>query len=425
MPSDEAFDRQCLPNPEFDAMNYDQHFDDLLHRLKAEGNYRTFAEIKRECGNFPNGIRRIGEGEQPITVWCSNDYLAMAQHPAVLLAMHSALDTVGAGSGGTRNIAGTTVYHVDLERELSALHGTEAALLCTSGYVANEAALGTLGRMLPDCLILSDAFNHASMIDGIKTARCERVVFRHNDMAHLEELLAAQPLERPKLIAFESVYSMDGDFGPIAEICALARQYNAITYCDEVHGVGLYGKTGGGVIERDGLVGQVDVISGTLAKAFGVMGGYIAASARICDVVRSFASNFIFTTSVSPVIAAGAIASIRHVRASSAERDALHANAAYLKAGLTGRGLPLMPSPSHIVPVRVGDPVRCKALCDRLMAEYGIYVQPINYPTVPKGTERMRLTPSPQHTRADIDRLVDALTALMGLNSAVETQAAE
>ncbi|MCB9931682.1 MAG: 5-aminolevulinate synthase [Alphaproteobacteria bacterium] len=404
-------------------MNYDAHFDGLLHDLKAEGNYRTFAEILRQRGNFPNGVRRTGAGDQPITVWCSNDYLAMAQHPAVLAAMHEALDSVGAGSGGTRNIAGTTAYHVELERELAALHGTEAALVCTSGYVANEAALGTLGRLLPDCLILSDAFNHASMIDGIKTARCERVVFRHNDLAHLEDLLAAQPLERPKLIAFESVYSMDGDFGPIAEICDLAEKYNAITYIDEVHGVGLYGDSGAGVVERDAVVGRVDVISGTLAKAFGVMGGYIAASARICDVVRSFASNFIFTTSISPVIAAGAIASIRHVRASGAEREALHANAAYLKAGLVERGLPLMPSPSHIVPVRVGDPVRCKALCDRLMAEYGIYVQPINYPTVPKGTERMRLVPSPQHSRADIDRLLEALSALMGSNSAA--QAAE
>lgn len=395
-------------------MIYDQHFDGLLQGLRDEGNYRTFAEILRARGNFPNGVRRIGGQEQPITVWCSNDYLAMAQHPAVLAAMHEALDKVGAGSGGTRNIAGTTGYHVELERELADLHGTEAALVCTSGYVANEAALGTLGRTLPNCLILSDSLNHASMIDGIKTARCERVVFRHNDLAHLEELLAAQPLERPKLIAFESVYSMDGDFGPIAEICDLAERYNALTYIDEVHGVGLYGASGGGVAERDDLVGRLDVISGTLAKAFGVMGGYIAGSARICDVVRSFASNFIFTTSIAPVVAAGAIASIRHVRTSSVEREALHANAAYLKAGLIARGLPLMDSPSHIVPVRVGDPVRCKALCDRLMDEWGIYVQPINYPTVPKGTERMRLTPSPQHTQADIDRLLDALTVLLG-----------
>ncbi len=404
-------------------MNYDQQFDGMLQRLRDEGNYRTFAEILRERGNFPNGVRRIGGQEQPITIWCSNDYLAMAQHPVVIEAMHAALDKVGAGSGGTRNIAGTTAYHVELERELADLHGQEAALVCTSGYVANEAALGTLGRMLPNCLILSDALNHASMIDGIKGARCERVVFRHNDLAHLEELLAAQPLGRPKLIAFESVYSMDGDFGPIAEICDLAERYNALTFIDEVHGVGLYGPTGGGVAERDRVLDRLDVISGTMAKAFGVMGGYIAASARICDVVRSFAANFIFTTSISPVIAAGAIASIRHVRASSAERDALHANAAYLKAGLIERGLPLMDSPSHIVPVRIGDPVRCKALCDRLMDEWGIYVQPINYPTVPKGTERMRLTPSPQHTRADIDRLLDALSVLLA-KEALE-QAAE
>lgn len=394
-------------------MDYNQHFDGLLQGLKDEGNYRTFAELRRERGNFPNGVRRIGGQMQPITVWCSNDYLAMAQHPVVLEAMHEALDTVGAGSGGTRNIAGTTVYHVDLERELAKLHGTEAALLCTSGYVANEAALGTLGHMLPNCLIISDSFNHASMIDGIKSSRADRVIFRHNDLAHLEEILAAQPLERPKLIAFESVYSMDGDFGPIKEICDLADKYNALTYIDEVHGVGLYGENGAGVAERDGVMDRLDVVSGTLAKAFGVMGGYIAASARICDVVRSFASNFIFTTSVSPVIAAGAIASIRHVSSSNEERAALHANAAYLKAGLLERGLPLMASPSHIVPVRIGDPVRCKALCDRLLDEWGIYVQPINYPTVPKGTERMRLTPSPQHTRADIDRLLDALTVLL------------
>jgi 5-aminolevulinate synthase len=400
-------------------MEYNRHFDTCLNALKAEGNYRVFAEIRRERGNFPNGVRRTPAGDRPITVWCSNDYLAMAQHPVVLDAMHAALDAVGAGSGGTRNIAGTTSYHVELERELAALHGQEAALLCTSGYVANEASLGTLGRMLPDCLILSDALNHASMIDGMKAGRCERQIWRHNDLGHLEALLAAQPRERAKLIAFESVYSMDGDFAPIHAICDLAEKYNALTFIDEVHGVGLYGETAGGVAERDGALGRLDIITGTLAKAFGVMGGYIAASARIIDFIRSFAPNFIFTTSVAPVIAAGALASVRHVRASSEEREALHANAAYLKAGLRERGLPVMASPSHIVPVRVGDPVRCKALCDRLLEEFGIYVQPINYPTVPKGTERMRLTPSPRHTRADIDRLLDALTQLMGMNHAV------
>ena len=405
-------------------MNYDQFFDTAIGSLRTDGNYRVFAEILRERGNFPNGVHRTDAGEQPITVWCSNDYLAMAQHPVVLDAMHAALDAVGAGSGGTRNIAGTTSYHVELERELAALHGQEAALLCTSGYVANEASLGTLGRMLPDCLILSDALNHASMIDGIKAGRCERMVWRHNDLAHLEALLATQPHERAKLIAFESVYSMDGDFAPIAEICDLAEKYNALTFIDEVHGVGLYGDTGGGVAERDGVLDRLDIVTGTLAKAFGVMGGYIAASARLIDFIRSFAPNFIFTTSVAPVIAAGALASVRHVRASGEERAALHANAAYLKAGLAERGLPVMASPSHIVPVRVGDPVRCKALCDRLLAEFGIYVQPINYPTVPKGTERMRLTPSPQHTRADIDRLLDALGQLLGMNDA-ELRAAE
>jgi 5-aminolevulinate synthase len=405
-------------------MNYDRHFDGLLDGLRAEGNYRVFAEILRERGNFPKGVRRTDRGDWPITVWCSNDYLAMAQHPVVVEAMHMALDEVGAGSGGTRNIAGTTAYHVELEQELATLHGKEAALVCTSGYVANEAALGTLGRMLPDCLILSDALNHASMIEGIKAARCERVIWRHNDLAHLEELLAVQPLARPKLIAFESVYSMDGDFGPIAEICDLAEQYNALTYIDEVHGVGLYGAQGGGVAERDGVMDRLDIVSGTLAKAFGVMGGYIAASASICDVVRSFAASIIFTTSISPVLAAGAIASVRHVRASSAEREALHANAAYLKSGLLERGLPLMASPSHIVPVRIGDPVRCKALCDRLLEEFGIYVQPINYPTVPKGTERMRLTPSPRHEKADIDRLLDALRLLLAEHS-TEVRAAE
>jgi len=405
-------------------VDYDRHIDRLLDGLRAEGNYRVFAEILRQRGKFPKGVRHTPGGERPITVWCSNDYLAMAQHPLVVEAMHEALDEVGAGSGGTRNIAGTTAYHVALERELAALHGKEAALVCTSGYVANEAALGTLGRMLPDCLILSDALNHASMIEGIKAARCERAIFRHNDLDHLEELLAAQPRERAKIIAFESVYSMDGDFGPIAEICDLAEKYNALTYIDEVHGVGLYGATGAGVAEREGVMDRLDVISGTLAKAFGVMGGYIAASARICDLIRSFAASFIFTTSISPVIAAGAIASVRHVRANSAERDTLHANSVYLKAGLKERGLPLMPSPSHIVPIKVGDPVACKAICDRLLEDFGIYVQPINYPTVPKGTERMRLTPGPQHTRADIERLLDALSALIGSN-AVTAVAAE
>ncbi len=388
---------------QYSGADYDSHFNDQLNQLKADGNYRVFAEILRERGNFPNGIRRTGAGDRPITVWCSND----SQHPVVLDAMHRALDAVGAGSGGTRNIAGTTSYHVELERELAALHGQEAALLCTSGYVANEASLGTLGRMLPDCLILSDALNHASMIDGMKAGRCERQIWWHNDLAYLDALLAAQPQERAKLIAFESVYSMDGDFAPIAEICDLAKKYNALTCIDEVHGVGLYGATGGGVAEQDAVLDRLDIVTGTLAKAFGVMGGYIAASARIIDYIRSFAPNFIFTTSVAPVSAAGALAS---VRASTAERAALHANAAYLKAGLKKRGLPVMPSPSHIVPLQVREPVRCKALCDRLLEEFGIYVQPINYPTVPKGTERMRLTPSPQHTKADIDRLLDALT---------------
>lgn len=405
-------------------MDYKSFVDASLDNLKADGNYRVFAEIRRERGSFPNGVRMSGGEASPITVWCSNDYLAMAQHPVVLDAMHAALDAVGAGSGGTRNIAGTTPYHVALERELAALHGQEAALLCTSGYVANEASLGTLGRMLPDCLILSDALNHASMIDGMKAGRCERQVWRHNDLGHLEALLAAQPKERAKLIAFESVYSMDGDFAPIHAICDLAEKYNALTFIDEVHGVGLYGPTGGGVAERDGALDRLDLITGTLAKAFGVMGGYIAASARLIDFIRSFAPNFIFTTSIAPVVAAGGLASVRHVRASGKEREALHANAAQLKAGLAERGLPVMASPSHIVPVRVGDPVRCKALCDRLLEEFGIYVQPINYPTVPKGTERMRLTPSPQHTKADIDRLLDALGQVMGMNDG-ELRAAE
>ena len=405
-------------------MDYSAFVETRLAGLKAEGNYRVFAELRRRRGDFPNGIRMADGQPKPVTVWCSNDYLAMAQHPVVLDAMHAALDEVGAGSGGTRNIAGTTTYHVALERELAALHAKESALLCTSGYVANEASLGTLGRLLPDCLILSDAPNHASMIDGIKAGRCERVIWRHNDLDHLEELLAAQPRERAKLIAFESVYSMDGDFAPINDICDLAEKYNALTFIDEVHGVGLYGATGGGVAERDGALDRIDLITGTLAKAFGVMGGYIAASSAMIDFIRSFAPNFIFTTSVAPVIAAGALASVRHVRSSNEERDALQANAAYLKAGLAMRGLPLMPSPSHIVPVQVGDPVRCKALCDRLLEEFDIYVQPINYPTVPKGTERMRLTPSPQHSRADIDRLLDAMTHLMGANDSA-LQAAE
>ncbi|MFO1236338.1 MAG: 5-aminolevulinate synthase [Alphaproteobacteria bacterium] len=393
-------------------MDYEKYFDDAIGALKDEGRYRVFIDIERQRGSFPRAVHHASEtqGKRSITVWCSNDYLGMGQHPVVTTAMHEAIEAVGAGSGGTRNISGTTHFHVELERELADLHGKEAALLFTSGFVSNDATLSTLQNILPGLIIYSDALNHASMIEGIKRGRGRCRVFRHNDLAHLEELLAADDPETPKLIAFESVYSMDGDIAPIGAICDLAEKYGALTYLDEVHAVGMYGPRGAGVAERDGVMHRIDIMEGTLAKAFGVMGGYIAASARIVDCVRSYAPGFIFSTSLSPVLAAGALASVRYLKESTAERDLLHAKAAKLKAMLKAANLPVMESSvSHMVPVLVGDPVQCKAVADELLFEYGIYVQPINYPTVPRGTERLRFTPSPTHGDDKLAELVAAL----------------
>jgi len=393
-------------------MNYRAQFQSALGAIHREGRYRVFADILRTRGSFPAGERIIGDTARPIVVWCSNDYLGMGQHPAVLAAMHEAIETVGAGSGGTRNISGTTHYHVDLEHEIADLHGKEAALLFTSAYVANDATLSTLQKLLPGAIVFSDEKNHASMIAGIRNGGGRRVIFRHNDIEDLEAKLATAPLEAAKIIAFESVYSMDGHIAPIGAICDLAAKYNGLTYLDEVHAVGLYGARGGGISERDGVMDRVDIINGTLAKGFGVMGGYIAASRDCCDAIRSFAPGFIFTTSLAPAIAAGAAASIRHLKTSQLERARHQERARTLKTRLIAGGLPVMANPSHIVPVMVGDPVRCKALTDTLLDEHGIYVQPINYPTVPKGGERIRLTPSPQHTDAQMAALVSALSGL-------------
>ena len=394
-------------------MDYDRIFRAAIDRLHEEGRYRVFIDILRTKGQFPNAQCFAGHnGPKPITVWCSNDYLGMGQHPAVVAAMEQALHEVGAGSGGTRNIGGNTHYHVELERELAELHGKQSALLFTSGYVSNEAALSTLGKLLPGCIIFSDALNHASMIAGIRSSGCEKRVFRHNDLAHLEELLAGEDPDAPKLIAFESVYSMDGDIAPIGEICDLADRYGALTYLDEVHAVGMYGVHGGGISERDGVAHRLTLIEGTLGKAFGVMGGYVAASSDIIDCIRSYAPGFIFTTSLSPVLVAGALASVRHLKASGEERAAQQAAAAALKAKFATAGLPVMPSVTHIAPLLVGCPVKAKAISDVLLAEYGLYVQPINYPTVPRGTERLRFTPGPQHSEAMMDQLVGALVEI-------------
>lgn len=394
-------------------MNYDAVFEKAIDRLHAEGRYRVFIDILRNKGSYPNARCFAGHnGPKDITVWCSNDYLCMGQHPDVISAMESALHDVGAGSGGTRNIGGNTHYHVELEHELADLHGKDGALLFTSGYVSNDATLSTLAKVLPGCIIYSDELNHASMIAGIRNAGCEKRVWRHNDLAHLEELLAADETDVPKLIAFESVYSMDGDVAPIAAICDLADKYNAITYCDEVHAVGMYGARGGGISERDAVADRLTIIEGTLGKAFGVMGGYIAADQNIIDVIRSYAPGFIFTTSLSPVLVAGVLASVRHLKASSEERDAQQANAAMLKKLFADAGLPVMMSSTHIVPLMVGDPIKAKKISDILLAEYGVYVQPINYPTVPRGTERLRFTPGPQHNETMMCDLTSALVEI-------------
>ncbi|MDE2405013.1 MAG: 5-aminolevulinate synthase [Sphingomonadales bacterium] len=394
-------------------MNYEHIFDAAIERLHTEGRYRVFIDILRNRGAYPNARCFAGHnGPKPITVWCSNDYLAMGQHPKVIAAMEEALHDVGAGSGGTRNIGGNTHYHVDLENELADLHGKQGALLFTSGYVSNEATLSTLAKILPGCVIFSDELNHASMIAGIRNSGAEKKVFRHNDVEHLEQLLAETDPELPKLIAFESVYSMDGDIAPIHAICDLADKYNALTYIDEVHAVGMYGPRGGGITDRDEAAHRITIIEGTLGKAFGVMGGYIAADSKIIDVIRSYAPGFIFTTSLSPVLTAGVLASVRHLKASSVERDGQQAAAAFLKKSFADAGLPVMNSTTHIVPLMVGDPVRAKKISDILLAEYGVYVQPINFPTVPRGTERLRFTPGPAHTEAMMTDLTKALVEI-------------
>lgn len=388
-------------------MDYEKHFSNNLNGLRAEGRYREFAELERTSGDFPRAVRYVDGGTQDITVWCANDYLGMGQHPDVLAAMHEALEKCGAGAGGTRNISGTNHYHVLLEEELANLHGKEAALLFTSGYVANWTALSTLASMLPECLVVSDALNHNSMIEGIRHGRSEKAIFRHNDAAHLDEILSGVDPDRAKLVAFESVYSMDGDIAPIADIVAVAEKHNALTYLDEVHAVGMYGEHGAGVAERDGLMDRIDIVQGTLGKAFGNVGGYIAASANLIDFVRSNGAGFIFSTSLPPHVAAGARAAIQILKADDSIRERHQERAATLKRRLSAAGMEVMPSVSHIVPVFVGDAALCKVASDELLDRHGIYVQPINYPTVPRGTERLRIAPTPLHD----DEMMDALVA--------------
>ncbi|PKP80788.1 MAG: 5-aminolevulinate synthase [Alphaproteobacteria bacterium HGW-Alphaproteobacteria-18] len=404
-------------------MKHLKAFEDALGAIHSEGRYRVFIDLHRHKGRFPKATARFEAGEREVTIWCSNDYLGMGQDDDVINSMHEAIDSFGAGSGGTRNISGTTRFHVDLEQELADLHRKEAALLFTSGYVSNEATLSTLGKILPNLIIYSDALNHASMIEGIRRSGAEYRVFRHNDVDHLRALLELDDADRPKLIAFESVYSMDGDFGRMEEICDLAQEFNAITYLDEVHAVGMYGEQGAGVAEMLGLADRIDIMEGTLAKAYGVMGGYIASHSSVIDAIRSMASGFIFTTSTCPVMAAGALASIRKLRTDEGRRlRTLHQEkAATLKQKFRDAGLPVMDSPSHIVPLLVADPERCKALSDTLLFDFGIYVQPINYPTVPRGTERLRFTPSPVHDEVMMDELVAAILAVwkqLGLDKA-------
>lgn len=391
---------------------FDEQFATKLDALKSEGRYRVFMDLERQAGSFPRAKRHVNGELKDVTIWCSNDYLGMGQHPAVLKAMHDAIDRCGAGAGGTRNISGTNHYHVELEAELADLHGKQAALLFNSGYMSNWTTLSTLASAFPNCVVLSDAGNHASMIEGIRHSRAEKHVFRHNDMADLEAHLKRIGGKQPVIIAFESVYSMDGDFGRIAEICDLAEKYGAMTYLDEVHGVGLYGPRGGGLAEREGVMPRIDVIEGTLAKAFGVVGGYITGSAVLCDYVRSFASGFIFSSALPPAVAAGACAAIRHLKSSQFERARLRERVGKVKAGLDAIGIPYMPNESHIIPVMVGDATKCKWISDYLLDHNGIYIQPINYPTVTRGTERLRITPTPQHSDADIGMLVGALDGL-------------